>query len=312
MSNTSKQTSSNQTSSNHIPVGVALFVMLLAFFWGCNIVAIKIGLRGVPPLASAGIRFGIALPLIVVWAAMRGIRVVPKRRELPRLLVLGLVFTVQIAFIVIGTNRTLAARASVFLNAYPVFVAFFSHWFVPNDRLTVRKIVGLIAATAGLLVVFSGGFADGKGASIAGDLLVVLSGVLLAVLVIMINRLAQQTAPVRVTIGELTVGVPLFLALSAIFESGSDWSLSVPVILALCYQGVVVAAFCFVAFAILLKRYPPSKLSVLFFTTPLWGVVASFLILGDTITVQLLAGAALVGAGIYVVNKNGSKERVQR
>ena len=286
-----------------IRVGVFLFVMLLALLWGANIVAIKISLDGVPPFAAAGLRFVIALPLVCGWAFFRRIRILPSRAEAPRLLLLGLVFAVQIALINLGTNRTLAARASVFLNAYPVYVAFISHLFVPNDRLTSRKIAGLIVAAGGLLVVFGGGFVETEGATLLGDLLILLSGLLLAVIIVMINRLAQKTPPTRVTVAEFAVGVPLFFALSAIFESGRSWSLSLPVVVALCYQGIIVGAFCFIAFATLLKTHQPSKLSVLFFSTPLWGVAASTLILGDSVSVQLIVGAALVGIGIYIVNR---------
>lgn len=290
-------------SSDRIPAGVVVFVMFLAFLWGCNIVAIKIGLAGVPPLAAAGIRFGIALPLIIVWAAFRGIPIVPTRSEMPRLLLVGLIFTVQIGLINLGTDRTQAARASVFLNAYPVFVAFISHFFVPNDRLTGRKVIGLAVAFAGLIVVFGRSLLHWDKVTLAGDLLVISSGILLAVLVVMISRLGQRTAPVRITVAELAVGVPLFFFFSAIFESGQSWSFSASVIVALCYQGFAVSAFCFVAWATLLKSYSPSKLSVLFFSTPVWGVIASILILGEGISWQLIAGAAFVAAGIYIVNR---------
>ncbi len=289
--------------AERIPPAVILFVMLLALLWGGNVVAIKIGLRGVPPLAAAGLRFAVALPLIVAWARVRGIPVLPRRSEAPRLLLLGLVFTIQIALINLGAGRTLAGRAAVFLNAYPIYVAFISHVFVPDDRLSARKVVGLLFACGGLLVVFGGSFLRPEGASFLGDLFVLLSGVLLSVLVVMISRLSQKTAPVRITSGEMVVGVPVFFLLSAIFEHGRPWRVSLDVALALGYQGVVVGAFCFLAWAGLLKRYSPTRLSVLFFSTPLWGLLASFLILGERVSGGLVAGGVLVAVGIYFVNR---------
>jgi drug/metabolite transporter (DMT)-like permease len=295
---------SQQTDSGtHVPIRVLLFVMLLAAFWGGNTVAIKIGLSGFPPFAAAAVRFSIALPLIGLWAAIRRVRLLPSRREIPALALLGVVFTVQIALINVGTDLTLAGRATVFLNAYPVYVAGWSHLLVPDDRMTVRKAVGLVVAFGGVLAVFGYSFFENQGATILGDALCIASGILLSLLVVMINRIAQNTHPLRLLTGEMTVGVPSFFLLSLLFEQGIPWEASAPVVGALSYQGVVVATFCFISWATILKYYPPSKVSVIFFTTPLWGVLLSFLILGEPVSASLIVGAALVAAGIFLVNR---------
>ena len=89
-----------------IPVRTTLVVLLLAVLWGGNVVAIKIGLRGIPPLAAAGIRFGIALPLIAFWARLRRISLRPRGGEMIPLLLIGLIFTIQISILNWGTRLT--------------------------------------------------------------------------------------------------------------------------------------------------------------------------------------------------------------
>ncbi len=225
--------SEHANSSAHVPGRVLLFVMLLALFWGGNTVAIKVGLSGFPPFAAAGIRFAVALPLIALYAGIRRVRLVPTKEEAPALVVLGLVFTVQIALINVGTDLTLAGRATVFLNAYPVYVAGWSHLLVPGDRMTLRKAVGLVVAFGGVLAVFGYSFFENRGATILGDGLVIASGILLSLLVVMINRIAQNTHPLRLLTGEMTVGVPAFFLLSLLFERGVAWEASLPVVSAL-------------------------------------------------------------------------------
>ena len=78
---------------------------------------------------------------------------------------------------------------------------------------------------------------------------------------------------------------------------------------AIFYQGIVIAGFCFVSWTSILEKYSPSKLVVLFFVTPLFGVVLSYLLLGDEIGFALIAGACLVAYGIYLVNKKLSIEK---
>ncbi len=288
--------------SKRVPIRVLAFVSFLAFLWGGNLVALKIAFNGLPPFAAAGIRFSIALPLIVLWAAIRNIRLLPTRTELPGLMLISAVFTVQIVLINLGTSLTLAGRATVFLNAYPVYVALFSHFFVPSDTLSVKKSIGLLAAFAGVIAPFGYSLFLKEGATLLGDTMVIISGVLLAVIIVMINRITQNTPPVRMLTAELVVGVPIFYLLSALFESGTSWSFTGEVIAAFGYQGVIIATFCFIAWAGVLQKQPPSKVSAVFFTTPLWGVLLSFIVLQEAISAGLIIGAVLVAIGIYLVN----------
>lgn len=65
--------------------------------------------------------------------------------------------------------------------------------------------------------------------------------------------------------------------------------------------------FCFVTWTSVLKKHSPSQLVVLFFATPLFGVLLSHLLLGDEINPSLIIGAGLVAVGIYMVNRQDTR-----
>ncbi len=287
---------------NALRLPVILTVLLLALFWGGNAVALKIGLRQIPPFASAGLRFTISLLIIVIWGLMHRVRLRPHRNEWLPLLPLGILFAAQIGCFNWGTNLTHASRAVVMINTYPLFVAVFAHFIVPGDRLTARKVGGLILAFAGVIVVFRENLSSGR---IVGDLLALSSGIQLALIIVLTNRLVQTIDAVRLLVAQMVVGVPIFFLLSAVFEGGEVVRLSHDIVLAIVYQGVVVGGFCFIVWTLLLKNNSPSRMSVLFFTTPLWGLSLSYLLLGDPVTVSLAVGAVLVALGIYLSNKVG-------
>ena len=299
-------------SPMRVPLSIVLYVMLLAFIWGGNSVAIKIGLATIPPFAGAGLRFSIAIPIIIIWALIRGIRIVPYKGELLRLSILGLVFAAQIAIVYVGIDLTHSGRASIFLNGYPIYVAALAHLFVPGDRLSPKSAFGLAIALAGLLVVFSSGNGENEGSTLLGDSLVLISGFLLAVLIVMINRIAQETAPERLLIVEMIIGVAIFYTLSALFEYGETWSFPPKSTAAILYQGVIVGSFAFVSWATILKHFPPAKVSVIFFSSPLWGVLLSVLILGEPFSSRLFIGGVLVAAGIILVNRRNRTNRKNR
>ncbi len=291
-------------TKDSIPVRTTLFVFLLAALWGGNVVAIKIGLRGIPPLAAAGCRFGIALPLIALWARMRHVTLKPRRGEVIPLLVVGLIFTTQIAILNWGTRLTLAGRATVILHTYPVFVAFLAHFIVAGDRLSWYRLVGVICAFAGIVVVFWEKLSIGTGGSVIGDLLCLGSGVLLGLLTVLIKRLVQTIEEPRLLVWQVIVGVPLFFILHALLEGDSVFEFSPAVIAAVLYQAIVVGVFCFLSWFPILKRYSPSRLTVLFFTAPVWGLMLSYLLLGEGISIGLAIGAGMVALGIFLVNRS--------
>jgi drug/metabolite transporter (DMT)-like permease len=286
-----------------IPVRTTFLVLLLAALWGGNVVAIKIGLRGIPPLAAAGIRFSVALPLITLWARLRHVSLKPRAGEIIPLLVVGLIFTTQITLLNWGTRMTLAGRATVILHTYPVFVAFLAHFMIPGDRLSWTRLIGVICAFAGIVAVFWEKLAIGTGGTVSGDLLCLGSGFLLGLLTVLIKRYVQTIEEARLLVWEMIIAVPLFFVLHALFDGGSTFEFSQDVVAALLYQGVVVGVFCFLTWFSILKRHSPSRLTVLFFTAPLWGLLASYLLLGEGISVGLAIGAAMVALGIFLVNR---------
>ena len=293
-----------QTSNSFIPIRVICFVLFLAMLWGGNAVSLKIGLEEFSPFASAGFRFSIGLVLIASWALANGISIKPQRHEYLRLFLSAILFVTQIVALNWGTNLTRASRAAVMTNTYPLFVALIAHFVVPGDHMTRRKGLGLAFAFGGICFVFRDNFIGGTGECLIGDLLTLLGGFLLGLLIVVTNRLIQRINTYCVLTSQMIIGVPVFFTLSAIFEGKAGYGFSFPALFAILYQGAGIAGFCFVAWTLLLKDYPPSRLSVFFFTTPLWGILLSNLLIGEPITVGLTIGAALVALGIYTINRS--------
>jgi drug/metabolite transporter (DMT)-like permease len=234
---------------------------------------------------------------------MRHVSLKPRAGEAIPLLVVGLIFTTQIAILNWGIRLTLAGRATVILHTYPVFVAFLAHFMIPGDRLSWYRLIGVICAFAGIVVVFWEKLSIGTGGSISGDLLCLSSGFLLGLLTVLIKRYVQIIDEARLLVWEMIIGVPLFFALHGLVDRGSAFIFTPDVITALLYQGVIVGVFCFLTWFSILKLYSPSRLTVLFFTAPLWGLLASYLLLGEGISIGLAIGAGMVALGILLVNR---------
>ncbi|MFC1527046.1 DMT family transporter [Candidatus Latescibacterota bacterium] len=290
-----------------IGLGAGALALLASFLWGGNQIAIKAGLAGMPPLAMAAARFGIGLAIVTVAARVMGVSIRVPRQTWRPLVGLGVLFIVQIICLNVGTVYTNASRSTVLITTYPFFTAFFAHFFIPGDRLDLPKASGLVLAFAGVVLMFAGGLTQGGSDLLVGDLVVLLSGLLLGLRQVVLKRILHGLHPYQVLFWQATAGVPVFVALSVLLEPGSVYGTTPGVMAGVAYQGVVVAGFCFILWVSLLKRHSASRLGVFAFSTPIVGVLFSALIMGDPLTPMLMASMALVAAGIVVVNADASR-----
>jgi drug/metabolite transporter (DMT)-like permease len=296
------KTGTSVLPSEDVNVKAVLLLLLLACLWGGNAVAVKIGLIYTRPFLLAGFRFALGALAIGLWGIFSKIDLKPRRGEISSLVILSLLFAAQICTFTLGVDLTLAGRASLFINTYPFFVAILAHFFISNDRLNIRKALGLILAFLGIFAIFRDKIAGG-GSTVTGDSLMLISGLLLGVLGVYTKRVVQRINAYKLLLWEMILALPLFFGLGMVFERSYSHIISLSLILSVIYQGIVVAGFCFVAWTLLLKRHSASKVSAFMFATPLFGVGLSSLILREPVTLYLVIGAILVASGIYVVNK---------
>jgi len=270
----------------------------VSVFWGGNIVAIKIGLADAPPLRLAWLRFLVGGGVIALWAwatgRLAGFRI--ERHEWRPLLVLAALFTAQIGTMNVATALTNAAHGSILLNLHAVHTVVLAHFMIPGDRLSARRLVGILVAYAGILVLFAGGARDAS-ASLLGDAIMFVSAAILAERTVYLAGAVQRFDPVKLLLAQAVTGVAIFVALSQALEPApTRWTLRLAG--ALFYQGALVAGFCFVVNLWLLKRYRASTLATFSLSQPVLGVLIATIVAGDPLTPGLLVACAGVVAGI--------------
>lgn len=288
-----------------------LQVVLLTAGWGGNAPALRYSLFHLPPNGSAALRFLLGLLVVVAFARRQRVPLGLPREEWRPVAWISALFAVQIALLNYGSALTAASRQALLINAYPLFVPAIAHYVLRGDRLTWAKAAGTGLAFAGILFIFGERFAAGGGA-LSGDALVLASAVLLAARVVYTSALVRSIHPYALLFWQTALAMPVFIAASLLTE-GQGYRWSGPVVLSILYQGLVVAGLCFVGWTAMLQRYSPSRLSVGFFLTPVFGAVSSHLVLGEPITSGLLIGGGIILAGLLVANLAGKRaaSRVQ-
>lgn len=283
--------------------GTVVYLVFLCALWGGNMVAMKAGLQGVPPAAAAGFRFLLASISVLLFAVIRRAPLSVDRGLWPHLLALAALFVVQHGIFFVGLNLTSASRSSVFMFTQPVYTVLLAHFLVPGERLTPARAGGILLSLAGLLAVFGERLAGGSWTMLMGDGLVTAAAMGWALQSIYMKFLVYRTDPFVLTLYQMGIGFPCFFVANRLFESQLVHFVDARIVLAFLYQGSIIAGLTFVAWTALMRRHQIGQLSVFTFLTPLFGVLLSWLFLGDPITLPLVAGLALVAGGIALVNR---------
>jgi drug/metabolite transporter (DMT)-like permease len=247
----------------------------------------------------------VGVVIVTGWAMHRGVRIRPTEGEVRPLFILGALFTAQIGLLNHGTALTSPAFGVVILNSYAVFANITGHFFPQMERaLNGTRALGLALAVAGMVVLtFGQGSSTLAPNPIAGNVLLVLSALLLGIRQVYTRWLVQRIEPARTVVWQMAWSVPLFLAIAAVSEPPVYGRVTTEAIAAIAYQGVVVAGVCFIIWAELLKRHAAGTLSMFAFLVPITGIALSSLFFGEAMRLTLVGGGILVLAGVYAVTR---------
>jgi drug/metabolite transporter (DMT)-like permease len=287
--------------------GVAIgTIVVCCAIWGLSQVAAKVSLTQVPPLLQAGVRSLGAAVLLLLWARWRGLPMFGRDGTGPAGWLAGALFAAEFGCIFVGLQYTTASRMAVFLYLSPFVVAAGMPFIARNERLAPLQIVGLVLAFAGVVWAFAEGFAAPSAGprQWLGDALGIAGAVLWGVttLVMRASKLAT-TLPEKTLLYQLVFsGVALTLA-SVL--AGEAWprALSLTVSLTMAFQIAVVTFASYLAWFWLVRHYVATKVAAFTLLTPVFGLLAGVVLLGDALTTRLLVALAAVCIGIALVNQ---------
>lgn len=302
-------------------LAVSLLVLLTAALWGGTPVAVSYSLDELPVIAVAGMRFALAAGFMLFWCRLEGSGLRLHAGESVPAVVAGVMLFGQILLFTLGVHVSNSSHATLLVNTFIFWVALIEHFVTRNDLLTVRKTTGLLLATSGVVLVLWGtgelefrlGTTGGPDApSLTGDLFLLASALVLGIKIVYTRHVVQRMDPGKLILWHDVVGVMLFAAASAILEDVRAEQFTLPAVLGLLYQGVVIGGFCFAVQAWLLRHYSASQVVVFSFATPLFGIVLAALFRQDELSAWLFAAGVCVAVGILIVNRapQGASQRI--
>lgn len=279
-------------------------VIVLCLSWGFNQVATKLAIHDIPPLMQATIRSVVAALIVAGWCRLRGIPLLARDGTLVAGLAAGFFFGIEFVLIYQGLVYTTATRAVLFIYLAPFFVVLGARIFLPADRFGAAQWLGLGLSFAGMLVAFGLPTPALDPRQAIGDLMMVGAALLWAATTLTIKASAlSRISAEKVMLYQLVVSAPVMALAAWLAGERMDALPSALATAALAYQTVWVVSVTFVVWFALVVRYSANRLSAFTFLTPLFGVAAGHLVLGEPLTPAFAAAVALVAGGLVLVNR---------
>ena len=292
----------------HLDGRAAALMVFLCAIWGLQQVAIKLGAPDMAPLLQSAVRSIGAVVLVWLWARQRGIDLRLNDGTLGPGLLAGLLFAGEFALLYWALQFTSASRGVIFLYTAPFMVSLAVVWRLPDEHMRPIQWAGLALAFAGVVALFGEGLLKPAGTAWIGDMMMVGAAVMWAAttLTIKFSRLATA-APEKTLLYQIAVSAVVLLVVAVLLGETRVSAVTPVLIGSLLFQIVVVASFSYACWFWLIRHYPATRLSAFSFLTPVMGVLAGVLVLGEPLTPAVLGAMGLVGAGIFLANRPPKK-----
>ena len=283
---------------------ILAFVFLI-LFWSSAFGAIKVSLEYAPPILFAGMRTllcGLVVALAaLVWGGRANLR-----RDWPIYLMLALLNVVL--FMGLQTFTILympTGSAAVVIYLQPILVGLASY-LVLGEQLSVPKVVGLVLGFSGVVVVSAGSLSGSSLGTPLGVAFGVGSALSWTLGTVYFKWHGERLSALWAVAVPFSAGGVVLTGLGLVLEPVSSISWTGTYFASFLYTALVGTALAWMLWLGLVKAGEASRVSAYVFFVPLASVLLGAVFLGETLSPWLLAGAALVICGIYLVNRQSA------
>ncbi len=302
------------------PIWVSLGIVYV--IWGSTYLGIRVVVESLPAFGSAALRFAIAgVVLGVVLAIRRGIRTLRvSARQLSAAALVGILLLAGgNGLVVLAESPSFklpSGVAALLIALAPLLLAVLR--LTTGDRPRLTTIIGVLIGLGGLVVLFlpgittiggatgasAGGTAGGHAIPVAGGLIVLVAVACWSVGSFATRWLPMPADPFVATVWEMLAGATAMAAIAVVRREPAPWLVpSVPAKawLALAYLVVFGSLVAFTAYVWLLHHAPISLVATYAYVNPVIALGLGALLVGESLTAQVLLAAATVVVGVILV-----------
>ncbi|PHS06179.1 MAG: EamA family transporter [Blastopirellula sp.] len=287
---------------------VPLVAITVMFLWALCYPFISIGLEYSPPLLFAFIRAILAGFALLLLAKLLGRPPIVGKNNWIAIVVIALTATTVGFWGMFYAGGILSpGLATVLTNTQPLIAAVIG-WYVLDEKLSKKSIIGLFLGFSGIVVIGLGSMNIHNEELIRGIGYVLFASIGIAVSNIFLKRIAAQVDSLYAMGWQLFLGAFPLAIMSLYLEDYSEFQLTPDLVTSLLVLSLFGTSLAFVLWFWLLTRVPLYQANAYSFLTPILGMLIGFLFYSEVLTLSQILGAVAVIAGIWAVNSTRSRE----
>jgi drug/metabolite transporter (DMT)-like permease len=295
---------------------VLLAFGIIYFVWGSTFLAIRVGVREVPPFLLAAMRFLLAGGALYAWMRAKGISVPSAREWLSASILAALIFVLDYGLLFWAEQRVPSGVAAVMMATIPLFMALSEIIFLRTQRLTLRLGFALLIGIGGVAVLVSHSLSFGDVPIDTSGALALVVGAMSWSIASALSRKLPLPASKPMSSGAqmLCGGVFLLITAGALgeFRGFHPQAVSLGAWMALAYLVVAGSIIAFTAYVWLIHHESPTKVGTYAYVNPVVAVALGYFLGGETIGPRTLLGTVLVLVSVVVITTTRARKPVAK
>lgn len=287
---------------------------IIYFVWGSTFLAIRIGVREVPPFLLAAMRFLLAGLAIYLWMRARGEDPPTARQWMSAFLLASLIFVLDYGLLFWAEQRVPSGLAAVMLATIPAFMALSEIIILRTQRLTIRLGLALLIGLVGVAALMNHSF-DLGGAPIdtAGAIALIIAALGWSVASALTLKMQLPSSKVMNSGAQMLAGGVLLTVTSAAlgeFRAFHPATVSRAAWISLFYLIVAGSIIAFTAYVWLIHHESPTKVGTYAYVNPVVAVLLGYLFAGESLGLRTILGTLFVLISVVVITTTPRKTAV--
>jgi len=288
-----------------------LIFVALGIAWGSSYLFIKIGVETLEPFTLIAGRLAIGTAVLAVLLRLSGQGLPRSRSVYGHLVVIALVgVVIPFSLITWGEQSIDSALAAILNGSVPLFAILLAALVLPDEPITVNRLVGLLIGFGGVVVLTSPNLRGGINSSLLAELALIGSAVAYGASGVYARRFVRDVPPLTNAFLEVGFAFVISLALAVAFGNPLATHLQPSSVLAVVWLGLVGSGLAYLAFFWLLSRWGATRTSMVAYLLPVVGIVLGVLVRHEAVTLLTVLGAGMVIGGVALANSRYGHRRL--
>jgi len=292
-----------------------LLLVILSIVWGGSFFFVGVAVEVLPPLTIVALRVSLAALALLAVVHFTGLRMPTNPKIWIAFILMGILNNViPFTLIVWGQTHIASGLASILNATTPLFTIVAAHFLTKDEKMTTRKLTGVIIGFAGVVIMLGHEALAGLGDSVFAKLAVLGAAISYSLAGIFGRRFAQSgIKPVVTATGQVTASSILLIPLAVFYDK--PLTLPMPgfdIWFAIIGLALISTAFAYILYFRILSTAGATNLLLVTLLIPVSAILLGTAVLGEQLELKHMLGMGLISIGLLSIDGRAVQLLIRR